>query len=118
MHTLTEAVHDAHAGLGVLPLLQDGALAGDAAGAALQATSVIEASRAVGAFLVQRRRAHAHELAELLGGKRREVFGSELDVPVRLVVEVLSIRLKPDFPLGRWSQEMMDYLIAHWDEVG
>ena len=41
-----------------------------------------------------------------------------LHMSLERTVEVLSIRLKPGFPLGRWSQEMMDYLIAHWDEVG
>ena len=41
-----------------------------------------------------------------------------LHMSLERTVEALSIRLKPDFPLARWSQEMMHYLIAHWDEVG
>ena len=68
MRSLPEAVHDAHAGLGILPLLEDRALAGDAAGAAFRAASVVEAARTVVTFLVESRRTYTHELAKLLGG--------------------------------------------------
>ena len=33
-------------------------------------------------------------------------------------VESLNIRLNPHFPLGSWNQELLDYLVEHWDEVG
>ena len=64
--SLSEAVLHAHGGLGVLPLPHDGALADDAAGAALQAAGVVEARRAVLADLVEGRGAYPHELLELL----------------------------------------------------
>ena len=41
-----------------------------------------------------------------------------LHMSLERAVESLSVRLDPHFPLGSWSQEMLDYLVAHWDEVG
>ena len=41
-----------------------------------------------------------------------------LHMSLERAVESLSIRLDPHFPLGSWTQEMLDYLVAHWDEVG
>ena len=41
-----------------------------------------------------------------------------LHMSLERAVESLSVRLDPHFPLGSWNQEMLDYLVAHWDEVG
>ena len=74
-----------HLGPRVLPLPHDGALAGDAAGAALQAAGIVERSGAVLVDLVEGGRAHPHEFLELL---HIRVF-RKLDMSVFLVDLVL-----------------------------
>ena len=86
---LPEPVLHAHRGPGVLPLLDDGALAGDAAGAALQAAGVVEGLRAVPVDLVQGRGADADQLEELLVVGLGAVVLGQLDVRGLLVDLVL-----------------------------
>ena len=77
---LAAAVLDAHRRAGVDPLLDDGALAGDAAGAALQAAGVVEGLDAVPVDLVQGRGADADQLEELLVVGLGAVVLGQLDV--------------------------------------
>ena len=86
---LAQAVLDAHRRAGVDPLLDDGALAGDAAGAALQATGVVEGLHAVLIDLVQGRGADADQLEELLVVGLGTVVLGQLDVRSLLVELVL-----------------------------